>query len=122
EPTRHTFRIVLGLNDQKPADWSGQLSVSGGEVVLLRGWRFEEKDAVNDKTGWTCKTHEHVAGRWRYPTAPARGKPNAPPERPWPNGVFFTVRGNSPAVTVKLPRGEVQFAAAELLLAEPRTF
>src|SRR5436305_10336116 len=76
EPTRHTFRIVLGLNDQKPADWSGQLSVSGGEVVLLRGWRFEEKDAVNDKTGWTCKTHEHVAGRWRYPTAPAQDKPN----------------------------------------------
>src|SRR5262245_13363307 len=87
-----TFRVVLGLQDKEPTDWSGQVAVADGEATDLTGWRFEEKDAVEGTKGWTCNTHEFVAPGERYPLTPASGKPNAPPMQPWPNGVTLTVR------------------------------
>lgn len=121
-PTRHTFLVTLGLNDASPTDWSGDVSVSGGEVLSVRGWRFEEKDVVNGAASWKCRTRLHVADRWRYPVAPAHDKPNPPPERPWPNGVFFTIAGESALVELRLAAGGVKFAANDVLLGEPRSF
>ena len=35
EAPLHTFRVTLGLKDREPADWSGRVSVVGGEVMEL---------------------------------------------------------------------------------------
>jgi hypothetical protein len=40
DPPVASFRIVLGINDKQPTDWSGQVVVAGGEAVALQGWRF----------------------------------------------------------------------------------
>src|SRR5262245_12469358 len=110
EPASHTFRVTLGLRDKEPTDWDGKLTVSGGEVPDLTGWRLEEKDAVaKDLTGWKCRTHEFIAPGERYPIQPASGKPTPPPQQPWPNGVTVRVRGSAPAVTLSLSQGEVKF-------------
>src|SRR5262249_20868954 len=44
-PPITSFRIVAGLKDKEPAEWSGKIDVAGGEVASLTGWRFEDADA-----------------------------------------------------------------------------
>src|SRR5262249_22979314 len=124
EPLEHTFRVTLGLLDKEPSDWSGRVTVAEGEAISLAGWRFEEKDNVDGTTAWQCRTHEYIVPDKRYPLQPAPGqpKPPEPPREPWPNGVTLTVRGEKPAVTLTLSKGEVKFQAAELRLGEPKTF
>src|SRR5262249_18938945 len=68
-PPRHAFRVVLGLRDKEPSNWSGQVAVSGGELAALTGWRFEGKgkDFVKGPSAWECKTHAAIAPEKRYP-------------------------------------------------------
>jgi len=122
EPPRHIFRVTLGLKDQQPSDWSGQVAVAGGEVVSLTGWRFEEKDAVEGVQGWKCRTHKLIARGERIPIAPASGKTPTAPETPWPNGVTLGVRGDAPSLTISLKAGEVKFKSDDVPLGETKTF
>jgi hypothetical protein len=122
EPPRHVFRITLGLTDKQPADWSGQVSVAGGEVTGISGWRFESKDAVEGTRGWKCRTHENIVRGEHFPITPASGKALPPPKQPWPNGVNLTVRGEAPTLTISLPTGEIKFKASDILLGEPKTY
>jgi hypothetical protein len=122
DSSRHLFRVTLGLKDQQPSDWSGQVAATGGEVVALAGWRFEEKDAVEGVQGWKCRTHKLIARGERYPLARPTGAPPTAPETPWPNGVTLTVRGDAPTVAITLKAGEVKFKSDEVLLGEPRMF
>ena len=121
QPTT-SFRVVLGLKDKKPTDWSGKVAVADGDAVELRGWRFEEMDAVDGTTQWTCKTRNYIKPGDRFPLDPASGKPPPAPQEPWPNGVVLTVRGADPAVTLTLPAGEVKFKAGDVPLGQPKTF
>jgi hypothetical protein len=119
----HVFRVTLGLRDKEPTDWSGQVSVSGGEAVELTGWRFEPKDAIEGKTGWKSRTRNYIAPEHRFPIQPAPGKPKPEPVlQPWPTGVTLSVRGATPTVNLTLPKGQVKFEATELLLGEPKSF
>jgi hypothetical protein len=122
-PAQNTFRVVLGVHDKQPTDWSGQVTVAEGEVLSIAGWRFEDKDAIQETTGWKCSTHKHIATGARFPIQAPPGKTReAPPQEPWPNGVVLTVKGNTPTVTIKLAQGEVKFAAADVMLGEPKDF
>jgi hypothetical protein len=122
QPPSYTFRVTLGLTDKEPTDWSGQVAVSGGEVTELTGWRFEGKDAIRDRDGWQCRTHDFIEPGKRFPIEPASGKPPQPPQQPWPNGVTLRLRGAAPEVSLTLAQGEVKFSAANVGLAQPRTF
>jgi hypothetical protein len=113
---------VLGLLDQAPTDWSGQVAVAGGEVTALTGWRFEEKDAVDGLSAWKCRTRELIAPGARYATLPASGKPKDAKKQPWPNGITLTLNGAMPTVSLTLPRGVVKFTVADTPLGEPKTF
>src|SRR6516164_1003924 len=62
-----TFRVVLGLGDKQPADWSGQVMVEGGEATALSGWRFAPGDAVKGTVAWKCRTQNEIAPLERYP-------------------------------------------------------
>src|SRR5262249_41876634 len=43
------FRIEVGLTDTSAKDWTGAISVTGGELVSVTGWRFSQQDrASND--------------------------------------------------------------------------
>jgi hypothetical protein len=122
EPPRYTFRVTLGLKDKAPADWGGRVAVAGGEVAELVGWRFEGKDAVQGLTGWKCQTHDYVEPGQRYPLNPASGKPAPPPQKPWPNGITLTVRGEAPTLTLTLKAGEVKVKAGDVPLGGPKEF
>jgi hypothetical protein len=122
EPSRHLFRVTFGLKDKKSTDWSGKVEISGGQIVSLAGWRFEEKDAVDGVRGWKCRTHESIAPGERFPLEDASGQRKEPPKQPWPNGVTLTVRGESPALTISLPAGEIKFQADDIPLGEAKTF
>src|SRR5262245_53289087 len=99
EPPVQTFRVTLGLKDKEPTDWDGKVTVAGGEVTALAGWRFEGEDAIaDDKGGWKCKTRDYVAPGKRYPLLPPTGKAAEPPSQPWPNGVTLTVKGARPTI------------------------
>src|SRR5947209_6906587 len=119
----HICRITLGLRDKEPSDWSGKVTVSGGEIVELTGWRFEAKDTTEGKTAWKCRTRNGIAPEHRFPIEPAAGKPKSPALlQPWPTGITLLVRGAEPILTLVLPRGELKFEAATLLLGEPRNY
>lgn len=120
--TAHTFRIVLGLSDKTPTDWGGAVAVQNGVIDKLTGWRFEGKDKLDGRTSWTCRTQDHIAPEARNPLQPATGKAPPAAETPWPKGIVFTVNGESPLVTVRLPLGEVRFAASDVALGEPKRF
>lgn len=121
-PPTHTFRIVLGLHDKEPTDWSGQVAVTGGTVEKIEGWRFESKDKVKGTSGWTCQTRKFVAPNKRLPVQLGNGERRVPPDlEPWPNGVTLTVRGQAPRLVLQLPRGKVQFAVSEIKFGTPHT-
>jgi hypothetical protein len=120
EPAVWTVRIVLGLRDKQPTDWSGKVAVAGGEVAAIEGWRFEDSDKVSGTTGWSCKTRNYLAYGQRTAVQLADGKPRYPePMQPWPNGVTLTLKGKTPTVTLQLPAGEVKFELAKLKTGEP---
>ncbi len=122
DPPTYTFRVTLGLLDKEPADWSGKVAVAGGEVVELSGWRFEENDSVEDKTAWKCATRRLIEPEARYPLTSPVKKPASPPEKPWPNGVTLTVRGQGPTITLTLPGGEIKFQTGDVPLGDPKLF
>jgi hypothetical protein len=123
ETPTYAFRITLGLLDKGPADWSGKIAVADGEVVELAGWRFEDTDAVDGKSGWKCRTRNFIAPEERYPLtkAPPDYTPK-PAEKPWPNGITLVVRGQAPTVTLTLPGGEVKFKTSDVPLGDPKLF
>ncbi len=121
ETPQATFRVVVGLKDEKPADWSGRVAVEGGEITNLAGWRFEEKDAVEGKSAWQCKTRNEVAPGERFGITPAGAKEPPAKQSVWPNGIVLTVKGDA-GLALKFPAGEVKFKSSDILLGEPKKF
>ena len=120
QPPIWTLRVLLGVNDQKPTDWSGKVEAVGGDVVAIDGWHFEEKDKILGTSGWQCRTHDYVAFGQRAPVQLANGKPRVKEQKqPWPNGVTITVKGNAPTLKLKLRQGEVTAEASRLLIGQP---
>jgi hypothetical protein len=118
-----TFRVVLGLGDKQPADWSGQVMVEGGEATALSGWRFAPGDAVKGTVAWKCRTQNEIAPLERYPVQNSQGKPKGKAKlAPMPNGIHITVKGEAPVLTLKLLKGTVTFAARDIRLGEPKYF
>ncbi len=118
ETPTYTFRVTLGLTDKEPTDWSGKITVAAGEVIELTGWRFEEKDKIEDKSAWKCSTHRFIDPEARYPVATPgqEGIPPHTPEKPWANGVTLVIKGQAPTVTLALPNGELKFKTSDIPL------
>jgi hypothetical protein len=51
-----SFLLIMGVGETAAANWDGTISVTGAQVEILRGWRFEGTDAVNGTTGWKLST------------------------------------------------------------------
>src|SRR6266566_6093697 len=48
--------ILFGAGDSQPAAWNGRLSVAGGDIHKIEGYRFELPDRVLPQGGWEVKT------------------------------------------------------------------
>jgi len=50
------IRLILGIGDSEPTDWSGQVSVDKGAVISVEGLRFRAGDEVNGNNSWTASS------------------------------------------------------------------
>ncbi len=55
-PPELQFRIVVGLTDTEPAEWAGRITVTGGELAGLQGWRFSQDDRAGLDGGFQFRT------------------------------------------------------------------
>jgi hypothetical protein len=102
--TRTTpVRLVLGIGDEKPEDWSGRLTVDRGEVVEVEGVRFRAGDEVTGRGSWKA-TSRRVRKGTVPKQEPARGSAAEKPAVPRPTGPSTygrTVVPNAVVVSLK---------------------
>ena len=55
-PEAVTFRILFGARDREPAVWDGNISLSGGKILSIQGWRFRENDRTDYRSSWKAST------------------------------------------------------------------
>jgi len=109
DPTRIALLLRFGSPDGQPATWEGQVSVEGGSLVALRGWRFQDDDAAEP------------SGRFSFRLRRAN-QPQVPPAQRAlaENGLLVVVAGGpGTEVRVTTHRGEFAFAPARLLPGQP---
>jgi hypothetical protein len=112
--------IQLGLGDQESTVWDGSISVSPGEVQLVEGYRFEQKDAVVGRTGWKASTRTPlgaVKGRGNNPKKLGMAKQVGPI---FENGVHVKLKDVTPESVVELTTapGKVSFKLSDLKRGE----
>ncbi len=103
EDAESSFRILLGLTDEKSTPWDGSVSVTEGAVARIEPWRFDDGDRLEGNT-WKLATHQ----------ARAFG---AVAQRPVvANGVVATFRDLTPnsQARVETVQGHFQFRPADL--------
>src|ERR1041384_6973395 len=53
-PPSLTLRLVFGLRDAEPTDWSGSVAPAGG--LSAEGWYFLQGDTASPGGRWTLRT------------------------------------------------------------------
>jgi hypothetical protein len=90
-----TVRLLMGVGDAQPQDWSGKVTIDKGEVASLEGWRFRQNDGVRGNRAWDARTRPSVkaAAAKKAAVTPAPGSiPPALAGAIVPNGVFVGVK------------------------------
>src|SRR4051794_34084547 len=62
DPKVVTVRLLLGVGDREPMDWSGKAAIDQGEVVGVEGWRFRQQDEVIGSNAWAARTRPSLKG------------------------------------------------------------
>src|SRR5437016_2246438 len=88
EPGAMGIRILFGLRDSLPTQWSGSIAVTGASLISLEGWHFRQVDHFTGATSWAAFTRFGAAATRRREAGP--NNPNAPV---LPNGVIAVVNG-----------------------------
>ncbi len=100
--------ILLGVGARQPVSWNGNLSLQGGEVLDIEGYRFEPPDRVLPQGGWTLQT-QRVRILEGSPLA-GRGRP-ATRQAVLPKGLLVRGKGTSGTrVVVSTEQGKFSFA------------
>jgi hypothetical protein len=98
--------IIFGVTDKEPTDWSGEISVSTGEIIALSGWRLGPKAAIE---GNRFFLNSRFAG--------PQQKQIIPP------GLFVTLQAPEDAtVRVATKQGEFSFRLGEIVFGQPKLF
>ncbi len=102
-PEGRCFLMVFGAGDKEPAVWDGSISVAGGTLLSLEGWRFSGKDATDGRATWKLST--------RY--GPGSGGNQGPLME---NGILVTAAVPDAAArfTVETRQGSFTFTAADI--------
>ena len=115
------FLIELGLDDPKPADWSGHLETPEGNVRLAP-WHFSREDLLGPGLSWNARTLRYdprTAVYWEEPTENQMfvGKDvlrstSAYSRLMWP-GLLVTTEGPQ-ELTLKTPKGSLSIDTRQL--------
>lgn len=113
-PESVTFRVLLGVTDAEPTDWSGSVVLTGGSVRSIKGWRFAQNDSTDYQSSWKLSTRRGIVR-----AAQKKGGNRAPMED---NGVLITASLDSPDARyeIRTPAGAFSFVARELPYGESK--
>jgi hypothetical protein len=56
DPNTVAVRLILGIGDPEPADWSGRVTLDKGEILDLEGVRFRDGDQVTGRGSWKANS------------------------------------------------------------------
>jgi hypothetical protein len=107
-------RIRLGIGDKEPSKWDGTVTVDGGRVTAIHGWRFANGDRVTGTTGWVASTRRtQQQRRSNQPARAANAQNNAPMSD---NGVILLLADatDGSRITVQTPQGTFTFTLADI--------
>ena len=65
------FRLEFGIADPRPADWSGRLQSTTGNVLRLDPWHFSEEDQLLSENSWSARSRIYgprIPSYYEYPT------------------------------------------------------
>jgi len=113
-PEESMFLLLFGAKTGNPEDWSGEVSVSGGTLEDIRGYRFDREDKITPPNRWT------VAKRIKMKRPPVEGLAvqNVPPPAA---GVVLTLLAPPGCeVSVSTTRGNFRFKPGEIETGAPR--
>jgi hypothetical protein len=122
------IRLVMGIGDFAPTDWSGRVSVDKGEVVAVEGLRFRAGDQVTGIASWSARSHlirktpvakkamAKAKAKARLQAArKALGGPTTYGADITPNGVLVTLKDAAGAtLAVETPAGRFNVAVDRL--------
>ncbi|MCL5744722.1 MAG: hypothetical protein M1541_12475, partial [Acidobacteria bacterium] len=116
------FRVVVGLKDTEAKSWQGNVSVTGGELAGLAGWRFSQNDRATPDGKFSFDTKIGQMENQLLTAFPFGqtdwGSPDA--KRLIPEGLIVRVRGDG-AGRVKIQTGtdSIEFASADVPFGKP---
>jgi hypothetical protein len=123
------IRLIMGIGDSAPSDWSGRASVDKGEVVSVEGIRFRSGDQVAGNASWKAQSRlirktaatkaaaKAKANARLQPPARSRGGPTTYGQDVTPNGVIVTLE-NAAGATLAVETGAGRFDLAVDRLAD----
>ncbi len=93
------IRLLLGVGDDSPLDWSGRVSVDKGEVVAVEGVRFRDGDLIAGRDSWQARSRliRKAAGKKaaakQADLPKAVGGPSTFGANVSPNGIVVSLKG-----------------------------
>jgi len=120
DPDVRSYRIRMGLTDSAETDWSGRVTVSGGDLLQVRNWRPRPEDQMVGRNEWKLSSRKMVNYAWRpYQITPNEGRR----DYYWPRGVIVDARVRAGArVNVSTAQGRFSFNVGEIRTAAPKAY
>ena len=111
------FRIVVGMNDTEAKQWKGSLTVTGGALARVQGWRFSQQDTVSPDGTFDFRTKianlENQLRRKNLYGQTGWGDPDA--QRLIPQGLIVQVRGGGEStLRLESSSGAFSFRAGDV--------
>ena len=112
-PSAQTFLLILGIGDTAVTTWDGSITATGGTILSLVGWRFEDTDSITGTSSWTMKVRMTAAG----PNETGDGLYQE-------NGLIVTMAQSSTPVTfaVKTTQGSFSFTSQDVSFGASKPF
>jgi hypothetical protein len=140
DPDTVALRLILGIGDGVPQDWSGRLALDKGEIVDMEGLRFRDGDMVIGRDSWKASsrlirktaTPKEVAAKKAAAKAKAKAKakqqavvkavggPSTYGADVTPNGVVLSLK-NVGGATLTVETAQGRFAVPLDRLADGST-
>ncbi|MCL4401382.1 MAG: hypothetical protein M1436_01780, partial [Acidobacteria bacterium] len=111
------FRVVFGLTDKESKSWQGDVSVTGGELAGLEGWRFSQQDRATPDGKFSFSTRIGQLENQLLTAFPYGqtdwGSPEA--KQLIPEGLIVRVRGDGAGrVKIQTVASTIEFASADV--------
>ncbi len=110
-----TVYIELGDKAKAVEDWSGSLTVSGGELLGLESRHFSKGETISGANSWKTQTRREQIDGFAKVNYNEMSPAELPPTQFSPVGVYATLNSSgSTQVAVKTAQGDFRFRLAEI--------